>query len=96
MLGNGALLGAEELDRYFPSRQIGIYVATWNMQGEKVSVSSVTQRLNIIDMQEICYINGEYCMQGLPNNLDDLLLPTDTDFAQDLYIIGVQEGCPDR
>uniref|UniRef100_W5UJJ6 Phosphatidylinositol polyphosphate 5-phosphatase type IV n=1 Tax=Ictalurus punctatus TaxID=7998 RepID=W5UJJ6_ICTPU len=68
VMGNGALLGAEELDRYFPSRQIGIYVATWNMQGEK----------------------------GLPNNLDDLLLPTDTDFAQDFYIIGVQEGCPDR
>ncbi|KAM9446579.1 phosphatidylinositol polyphosphate 5-phosphatase type IV isoform 1-T1 [Clarias gariepinus] len=68
VLGSGALLGAEELDRYFPSRQIGIYIATWNMQGEK----------------------------GLPNNLDDLLLPTDTDFAQDFYIIGVQEGCPDR
>ncbi|KAF4074428.1 hypothetical protein AMELA_G00239270 [Ameiurus melas] len=68
VMGNGALLGAEELDRYFPSRQIGIYVATWNMQGEK----------------------------ELPNNLDDLLLPTDTDFAQDFYIIGVQEGCPDR
>lgn len=50
MLGNGALLGAEELDRYFPSRQIGIYVATWNMQGEKVSVSAVTQRLIIIDL----------------------------------------------
>ncbi|TSM85942.1 72 kDa inositol polyphosphate 5-phosphatase [Bagarius yarrelli] len=68
VLGNGALLGAEELDRYFPNRQIGIYIATWNMQGEK----------------------------GLPNNLDDLLLPTDTDFTQDFYIIGVQEGCPDR
>ncbi|XP_016383364.1 72 kDa inositol polyphosphate 5-phosphatase-like [Sinocyclocheilus rhinocerous] len=68
VLGNGALLGAEELDRYFPERRLGIYVATWNMQGEK----------------------------GLPCNLDDLLLPTDTDFAQDVYVIGVQEGCPDR
>ncbi|XP_051519658.1 phosphatidylinositol polyphosphate 5-phosphatase type IV-like isoform X1 [Myxocyprinus asiaticus] len=68
VLGNGALLGAEELDRYFPERRLGIYIATWNMQGEK----------------------------GLPYNLDDLLLPTDTDFAQDVYIIGVQEGCPDR
>ncbi|KAL7839690.1 hypothetical protein SRHO_G00263480 [Serrasalmus rhombeus] len=68
VLGNGALLGPEELDRYFPDRHVGIYVATWNMQGEK----------------------------GLPNNLDDLLLPTDTEFAQDFYIIGVQEGCPDR
>lgn len=36
MLGSGALLGAEELDRYFPDRRVGIYVATWNMQGEKV------------------------------------------------------------
>ncbi|KAK2911653.1 hypothetical protein QQF64_027466 [Cirrhinus molitorella] len=68
VLGNGALLGAEELDRYFPERRLGIFVATWNMQGEK----------------------------GLPYNLDDLLLPTDTDFAQDVYVIGVQEGCPDR
>ncbi|XP_043095637.1 phosphatidylinositol polyphosphate 5-phosphatase type IV [Puntigrus tetrazona] len=68
VLGNGALLGAEELDRYFPERRLGIYVATWNMQGEK----------------------------GLPYNLDDLLLPTDTDFAQDVYVIGVQEGCADR
>lgn len=35
-MGNGALLGAEELDRYFPERRLGVYVATWNMQGEKV------------------------------------------------------------
>lgn len=68
VLGHGALLGSEELDRYFPDRHVGIYIATWNMQGEK----------------------------GLPNNLDDLLLPTDTEFAQDVYIIGIQEGCPDR
>ncbi|XP_037634821.1 phosphatidylinositol polyphosphate 5-phosphatase type IV [Sebastes umbrosus] len=68
VLGSGALLGAEELDRHFPDRRVGIYVATWNMQGEK----------------------------GLPPNLDDLLLPTDSEFAQDFYIIGVQEGCPDR
>lgn len=36
VLGSGALLGAEELDRYFPERRLGIYVATWNMQGQKV------------------------------------------------------------
>jgi phosphatidylinositol-bisphosphatase len=36
VLGSGALLVAEELDRYFPERRVGIYVATWNMQGEKV------------------------------------------------------------
>lgn len=36
LLGSGALLGAEELDRYFPDRRVGIYIVTWNMQGEKV------------------------------------------------------------
>lgn len=40
MLGNGALLGAEELDRYFPDRRVGIYVVTWNMQGGKVGGES--------------------------------------------------------
>lgn len=39
---------------------------------------------------------GLYHFQGIPANLDDLLLPTDSEFAQDFYIIGVQEGCPDR
>ncbi|XP_009997149.1 PREDICTED: 72 kDa inositol polyphosphate 5-phosphatase [Chaetura pelagica] len=68
LLASGALMGAEELSRYFPDRNIGIFVATWNMQGQK----------------------------ELPVNLDDFLLPTDPDYAQDMYVIGVQEGCPDR
>ncbi|XP_023663630.1 phosphatidylinositol polyphosphate 5-phosphatase type IV [Paramormyrops kingsleyae] len=68
VLGHGALLGADELDRYFPERRLGIYIVTWNMQGEK----------------------------ELPADLDDLLLPTDSEFAQDFYVIGVQEGCADR
>lgn len=45
VLGSGALLGAEELDRYFPDRRVGIYVATWNMQGEKVEGNH-----NMVDM----------------------------------------------
>ncbi|XP_067397922.1 phosphatidylinositol polyphosphate 5-phosphatase type IV [Emydura macquarii macquarii] len=68
LLANGALLGAEELSRYFPDRSIGIFVATWNMQGQK----------------------------ELPENLDDFLFPADPDYVQDMYVIGVQEGCPDR
>ncbi|XP_040180048.1 phosphatidylinositol polyphosphate 5-phosphatase type IV [Rana temporaria] len=68
LLASGALLGAEELDRYFPDRQMGIFIATWNMQGRK----------------------------ELPESLDDFLLPPDDDFAQDIYIIGIQEGSPDR
>ncbi|XP_053230774.1 phosphatidylinositol polyphosphate 5-phosphatase type IV isoform X1 [Podarcis raffonei] len=68
LLATGALLGAEELNRYFPDRNIGIFVATWNMQGQK----------------------------ELPEVLDDFLLPPGPDFAQDMYVIGIQEGCPDR
>lgn len=34
--------------------------------------------------------------QELPANLDELLLPAEADYAQDLYVIGVQEGCSDR
>uniref|UniRef100_A0A8D0E8G5 Phosphatidylinositol polyphosphate 5-phosphatase type IV n=1 Tax=Salvator merianae TaxID=96440 RepID=A0A8D0E8G5_SALMN len=68
LLASGALLGAEELNRYFPDRTVGIFIATWNMQGKK----------------------------ELPELLDDLLLPSDPDYAQDLYVIGIQEGCPDR
>ncbi|XP_004916697.1 phosphatidylinositol polyphosphate 5-phosphatase type IV isoform X2 [Xenopus tropicalis] len=68
LLASGALLGAEELERYFPERRLGVFIATWNMQGRK----------------------------ELPESLDDFLLPSDDDFAQDMYVIGVQEGCPDR
>ncbi|XP_053138073.1 phosphatidylinositol polyphosphate 5-phosphatase type IV isoform X2 [Hemicordylus capensis] len=56
LLASGALLGAEELDRYFPDRSLGVFVATWNMQGQK----------------------------ELPEALDDLLLPSDPDYAQDM------------
>lgn len=37
LLASGALMGAEELARYFPDRSVGLFVATWNMQGQKVS-----------------------------------------------------------
>ncbi|XP_063172325.1 phosphatidylinositol polyphosphate 5-phosphatase type IV-like [Candoia aspera] len=57
LLASGALLGAEELNRYFPDRRIGIFVATWNMQGQK----------------------------ELPEMLDDFLLPSEPDYAQDVY-----------
>lgn len=35
-------------------------------------------------------------LQELPANLDEFLLPTEADYTQDLYVIGVQEGCSDR
>lgn len=37
LLASGALMGADELARYFPDRSVALFVATWNMQGQKVS-----------------------------------------------------------
>lgn len=37
LLASGALLGADELAQYFPDRHMALFVATWNMQGQKVS-----------------------------------------------------------
>ncbi|XP_051892887.1 phosphatidylinositol polyphosphate 5-phosphatase type IV isoform X2 [Pristis pectinata] len=68
LLASGALLGASELDRYFPDRRIRVFIATWNMQGQK----------------------------ELPDTLDDLLLPYDCHYIHDLYVIGTQEGIPDK
>ncbi|KAM5298885.1 phosphatidylinositol polyphosphate 5-phosphatase type IV [Ctenodactylus gundi] len=68
LLASGALLGADELAQYFPDRSMALFVATWNMQGQK----------------------------ELPVSLDEFLLPTEADYTQDLYVIGVQEGCSDR
>lgn len=68
LMASGALLGADELARYFPDRNMALFVATWNMQGQK----------------------------ELPVSLDEFLLPTEADYSQDLYVIGIQEGCSDR
>ncbi|XP_040601133.1 phosphatidylinositol polyphosphate 5-phosphatase type IV [Mesocricetus auratus] len=68
LMASGALLGADELARYFPDRNMALFVATWNMQGQK----------------------------ELPASLDEFLLPAEADYTQDLYVIGVQEGCSDR
>ncbi|XP_008571415.1 PREDICTED: 72 kDa inositol polyphosphate 5-phosphatase, partial [Galeopterus variegatus] len=68
LLANRALLGADELAQYFPDRSVALFVATWNMQGQK----------------------------ELPQSLDEFLLPAEADYAQDLYVVGVQEGCSNR
>lgn len=39
---------------------------------------------------------GSALLQEPPSNLDELLLPAEADYAQDLYVVGVQEGCSDR
>lgn len=56
LLANGALLGAEELSRYFPDRNIGIFVATWNMQGQKVCAHQSSRvLLAVVELPHIYY-----------------------------------------
>lgn len=43
LLASGALLGADELARYFPDRNMALFVATWNMQGQKVRRVTVSK-----------------------------------------------------
>ncbi|XP_068236175.1 inositol polyphosphate 5-phosphatase E isoform X2 [Palaemon carinicauda] len=38
-LGYGSLLGGKELDRYFPSRTLTLFIATWNMNGKEPPVN---------------------------------------------------------
>lgn len=68
LLAGGSLLGASELQRYFPNKMIQVYIATWNTQGKK----------------------------EFPDSLEDLLLPSDSQSIHDLYVIGTQEGIPDK
>nr|XP_042912265.1 uncharacterized protein LOC107443026 isoform X2 [Parasteatoda tepidariorum] len=60
---DGALLGSEELSRFFPNYKIAVFVGTWNMNG-----------------------------QDPPKNIDDFLLPHDSETLPDIYAIGVQES----
>lgn len=45
LLASGALMGADELARYFPDRSLAVFVATWNMQGQKVRAPPRPPRL---------------------------------------------------
>ncbi|KAE8583994.1 hypothetical protein XENTR_v10020778 [Xenopus tropicalis] len=62
------LLIEDELKQRLAQRSLRIFIATWNMNGQK----------------------------DLPDRLDDFLFPSGAEAAQDLYVIGTQEGCPNR
>lgn len=49
------MLGSEELDRYFPDRKVGVYITTWNMQGEKVSKCGLVTQQPVI-LNTVCQV----------------------------------------
>ena len=58
--GNGSLLGAEELERYFPDRKMRIFVGTWNMCELKTVPESVDDFVlpDNVDYIQDCYVIG--------------------------------------
>ena len=52
--------------------------------------------MNKVPLQPLQPLPEAALPQELPPNLDELLLPAEAELAQDLYVVGVQEGCSDR
>lgn len=46
-LASSSLLGAAELERVFPTREVEIFVGTWNMNGHMPPRYKIQTRLNL-------------------------------------------------
>ena len=77
--------GAAELRRCLSDGQLGVYVATWNMQ--QLDVSSSTEQT-----KESILSPTLWPVQDLPDSLDDLLLPGSHEVVSELYVVGTQES----
>nr|XP_006825778.1 PREDICTED: 72 kDa inositol polyphosphate 5-phosphatase-like [Saccoglossus kowalevskii] len=54
----GSLLGTDELEKYFPERQVKIFVSTWNMHGEKLLPRNLHDLLLPTDLVQDIYVLG--------------------------------------
>jgi len=67
MSGSGSVLGANELERYFPERRMRILVGTWNMCGMRDIPQSLNDFLlpEAVDYVQDAYIIGS--QEAVPN-----------------------------
>ena len=67
MSGAGSVLGASELDRYFPERRMRIFVGTWNMCGMRDVPLSINDFLlpETADFVQDAYVVGS--QEAIPN-----------------------------
>uniref|UniRef100_A0A8C4NM31 Phosphatidylinositol polyphosphate 5-phosphatase type IV n=1 Tax=Eptatretus burgeri TaxID=7764 RepID=A0A8C4NM31_EPTBU len=56
---SGSLLGAQELEKHFPSRQLSLFISTWNMQGRSPVQGSLADLLLPQDFQ---YLHDLYAV----------------------------------
>ncbi|XP_078604614.1 phosphatidylinositol polyphosphate 5-phosphatase type IV-like isoform X2 [Branchiostoma floridae x Branchiostoma japonicum] len=96
-MSSGALLGQDELERYFPDRRMTIFVGTWNMHGEK----DLPEKIDDFLLPECCeYVQDMYVMgfqEGTPSRreweirMQETLGPTHVLFYSGTY--GVLHVC---
>ncbi|XP_066294080.1 phosphatidylinositol polyphosphate 5-phosphatase type IV-like isoform X2 [Branchiostoma lanceolatum] len=96
-MSSGALLGQDELERYFPDRRMTVFVGTWNMHGEK----DLPDKIDDFLLPECCeYVQDMYVMgfqEGTPARreweirMQETLGPTHVLFYSGTY--GVLHVC---
>ena len=67
MSGSGSVLGATELDRYFPERRMRVFVGTWNMCGMRDVPSSLNDFVlpETAEFVQDAYVIG--AQEAIPN-----------------------------
>jgi len=67
MSGAGSVLGASELDRYFPERRMRLFVGTWNMCGMRDVPSSLNDFVlpETAEFVQDAYVIGS--QESIPN-----------------------------
>ncbi|XP_069775934.1 phosphatidylinositol polyphosphate 5-phosphatase type IV isoform X3 [Narcine bancroftii] len=68
LLANRALLGASELNRFFPDGRIRVFIATWNMQGQKDLPETLDDLLLPCDSHLIHDLYAIGIQEGTPDN----------------------------
>ncbi|XP_046558311.1 LOW QUALITY PROTEIN: phosphatidylinositol polyphosphate 5-phosphatase type IV-like [Haliotis rubra] len=70
LVGNSStqsLLGSEELERYFPSKEVHIFVGTWNMNEIKIVPDNIN---DFLLPQTSMYVQDIYCVCTQENGLN--------------------------
>lgn len=84
------LLGPAELDRVLPTREIKVFVGTWNMNGQHPPKYEFYINDFIRQLFKKFFFHFNY------RQMNDFVLPTGIEHVPDLVVIGTQESCPER
>lgn len=84
---SNSLLGAVELEKACPNRDVTIFIGSWNMNG-KLELSKLSNQI----LMKFHEISG----QSPPKQMSDFILPNAIEHLPDLVVIGTQESCSDK